>query len=68
VRIFFAAVAGADLAFAVAGDFLLLAFLFHLEQAGAQEAHGLGFVLVLRALVLALDDHVRGQVGDADGG
>src|SRR5690606_11242995 len=37
------------------------------QQPGLEQGHGAGAVLVLAALVLALDDDAGGQVGDADG-
>ena len=41
---------------------------FHVVEAGAQQAHGTGAVLVLRALVLHEDHHAARQMRDADGG
>ncbi len=46
----------------------LLLALFELVQARLEDLHGRGLVLVLGALVLALDDDPGGDVGDADGG
>jgi hypothetical protein len=62
------AIAGAD---QVAPQGRLLARLLLLGAAvelGLQQGQGAGAVLVLRALVLALDDDTRGQVRDAHGG
>ena len=70
-------VVGADLFAAVAGAYLLLAVLgldlvdalsFDLVEAGAENAHGFFAVLDLRFFVLAGDDGLRRQVGDADRG
>lgn len=64
----FGAVAGTDLAAAFAGH--LLGFLGHLpfKEAGTEDHHGLGLVLVLGTFVLATDFEAGGFVDDADGG
>src|SRR3989337_970326 len=59
------ALAAADLGAARIADLRLLLFAFALEEAGAQDGHGLDAVLELRALVLALDGDASGHVGDA---
>src|SRR5262249_31096989 len=65
-----AAVAGADLALARLGALAVELLLLALVQPAAQDAHGPVVVLVLAALVLALDLHLVGGallVPDADG-
>ena len=64
----FAAVAGADLAFACVGNGVALLLLFELQNLAAQHAQGFIFVFVLAALVLTFHHNAGGQVGDADGG
>ena len=46
----------------------LLLLLLGGEQTCLQQGHGARAVLVLRALILTLDDDAAGQMGDADGG
>ena len=63
-----AAVARADQTLAGGGFLGLGLAQLHVLDAGGQHLHGLGLVLVLRAVVLALDHDAGRQVGDADGG
>ena len=63
-----AAVAGADLLLAVFGLELVDALGFDLVEAGAEDAHSLFAILDLRFFVLAADDGVGRQMGDAHGG
>ena len=60
-------VTAADLGAALAGTLGLLALLFGFVELGAQDLHGAVLVLVLRTLVLALDNNAGGDVGDTDG-
>src|SRR5262249_52838985 len=62
------AVSGADHLLAFGGDGALLLRLLDLEEARLEHAHRLRLVLDLAALVLALHDEARRQVGQADGG
>ena len=62
------AVAGADLRLAFGGQLVVLLLALEGQQPGAEDAHGLVVVAVLRALVLAGDDQARRQVGQAHGG
>src|SRR5690606_6148695 len=64
----FAAVAGADLVFALRGVFGRLLVLLALEQAGAEHGHGAGLVFDLRTTVGAEDHQSGGLVDDAHGG
>ncbi len=41
---------------------------FHLQQPGAQHAHGFGLIFDLRFLILVSDDDPRRDVGNTDGG
>lgn len=63
-------VAPADFAFIAVEAFHFGAFfvLKFLEETRLQGFHGGGFIFVLRAFVLAGDDDVGGEVGDADCG
>src|SRR5690606_16349296 len=61
------AVARTDQQLATVGDFLVGRGVLLVLQLGRQPGHGLGAVLVLRALFLAFDHDAGGQVGDADG-
>ena len=63
-----AAVAGAYLAFPLAGNGGVVLGLFCVIQSCAQHFHGLVFVFMLAALVLALHHRAGGQVGNANGG
>src|SRR5262245_12283098 len=63
----FAAIAGADLGAAGVAALLHQALLLHVVEARAEDEQGLGFVLQLRLLVLAGDDHAGREVRDADG-
>ena len=58
---------GADLALALGRALGHLPRPLRLVEAGGEYLHGSVLVLVLAALVLALDDRARGQVRDADG-
>src|SRR5690606_27598293 len=60
-------VARADQQLATVGDLLVGRGVLLVLQLGRQPGHGLGAVLVLRALFLAFDHDAGGQVGDADG-
>lgn len=65
---FFFASAAAEEGFAVGGIFFFLGAAFVFEEAGAHDLQGAGFVLNLRASVLAADDASGGDVHDLDGG
>src|SRR5205085_8739489 len=52
----------------VFGLFLVDALGLNLVQTGAKNAHSLFAIFDLRFFVLATDDRVRGQMGNADGG
>ena len=60
-------VSPADVAFFDAVDFGLFFGHFVFVKAGLEHLHGGGFVFVLAAVVLALDDDAGGFVGDPDG-
>src|SRR5579859_896519 len=62
-----AAVAAANLRFALLGQRLLLLFHLHLIKTGAEHAHAFFTVLDLRLLVLAADNRIGRQVCDAYG-
>src|SRR5688572_27199956 len=61
------AFAGADHAAALVADRVVLLLLLEVEQAALEHLEGARLVLDLAALVLALDDHAGGQVGDLHG-
>src|SRR5437868_12637783 len=62
----FGAVAGADLAAPFGGALGIAALLLGIVEPSAQQAHGLGAVAVLRAVVLHADDDAGWYVRDAD--
>lgn len=64
----FVAFAGADLGAALGGVFGVFLGAFGFEEAGAEDAQGLGLVFLLGAFVGAADDHAGGFVEDLDGG
>src|SRR5206468_3842712 len=63
----FAAIPRADQGTALLGPFAMDLLLLHLIEPAAEDAHGAFVILVLAALILALDLEPRRQVPDADG-
>src|SRR5215475_5599469 len=63
-----ATIAAPDHRFSGRRDLGALFFLFLFKQAGAQNLHPLGAVLMLRLLVLARNDYTGGNMGDSDRG
>src|ERR1700722_9597760 len=64
---FLGAVAGFDLSAAFGSKLLVLLFLLHFVEAGAENAHGLRAILDLRFFVLLRDDETARDMRNAHG-